>query len=77
MSNKFDDFLSLHSDNVPSDIVEASVYVNDTLEIAQRIAIDLFGKEVSETTVISIYDRIKAKQDNLNCDDQDPEWNED
>jgi hypothetical protein len=67
MPNKFDDFLNLYSDNLPSDIVDASVYVNDTLEIAQRIAIDLFGQEVSESTVIAIYDRIKAKQDTALC----------
>lgn len=77
MSNKFDNFLNLYSDKLPSDIVDASVYVNDTLEIAQRIAIDLFGTKVSESTVIAIYDRIKVKQDSLKCDGQDPEWDED
>ncbi|MDB9454355.1 hypothetical protein [Dolichospermum circinale] len=77
MSNKFDDFLNLYANKLPSDIVEACVYVNDTLEIANRIAIDLFGKEVSQNTVIAIYDRIKAKQDSLNCDKQDTEWDED
>jgi hypothetical protein len=73
MSRRFDDFLSLYGSKLPLHLVDSSVYVNDTLEIANRIAIDLFGEEVSENTVISIYDRIKGKHDELKDADEDYE----
>jgi|LakMenE01Jun11ns_1017448.scaffolds.fasta_scaffold9505482_1 hypothetical protein len=73
MSRRFDDFLSLYGSKLPLHLVDSSVYVNDTLEIANRIARDLFGGEVSENTVISIYDRIKGKHDELKDADEDYE----
>ena len=73
MSRRFDDFLSLYGSKLPLHLVDSSVYVNDTLEIANRIARDLFGGEVSENTFISIYDRIKGKHDELKDADEDYE----
>lgn len=77
MSSNFEDFLSLYASKLPSYIVESSVYVNNTLGIANKIAIDLFGEEVSENTVISIYDRIKGKYDELRDADKYSEDYED
>jgi hypothetical protein len=59
--SKFDKRLELRRKHCPPGLVDALVFVNDTLEFADSIADDLFGKEKNPQAVIEIY-RLIAEQ---------------
>jgi hypothetical protein len=58
---KFDKRLELRRKHCPPGLVDALVFVNDTLEFADSIADDLFGEEKNPQAVIEIY-RLIAEQ---------------
>ena len=59
--SKFDKRLELRRKHCPPGLVDALVFVNDTLEFADSIADDLFGEEKNPQAVIEIY-RLIAEQ---------------
>jgi hypothetical protein len=59
--SKFEKRLELRRKHCPPGLVEAMVFVNDTLEMADSIADDLFGEENTPEAVIEIY-RLIAEQ---------------
>lgn len=69
--NPFDDKLELmnrHSprtllvSNTPWSVIrDASVFVNDTLELCQASAKQVFGKDVSPEIALGIFDRVIAQ----------------
>jgi hypothetical protein len=53
--SKFDKRLELRRKHCTPGLVDALVFVNDTLEFADSIADDLFGEEKNPQAVVEIY----------------------
>ncbi|MDD5227236.1 MAG: hypothetical protein PHN45_00390 [Methylococcales bacterium] len=67
-TNKFDERIkSMNgSFSTPHKLVDAAVYVHDTLELASASAQVLFGELVTPEIVLSIFDRISSEHKYLN-----------
>jgi hypothetical protein len=62
-TNKFDEKIkSMNgSFSTPHKLVDAAVYVHDTIELAAASAQVLFGESVTPEIVLSIFDRISSE----------------
>lgn len=51
-----------NTSGVPNRLVDAAVYVNDTMEIAWMIAVEVLGEKATADSVVAIYDRIDRER---------------
>ncbi len=61
LRGQFDKKIDLYQGKIPSDVLDALVWVNDTMEFAKASAEQVFGEGVSSKTVVDVYDRVIAK----------------
>jgi hypothetical protein len=73
LTTKFDrriDILSKRMGDVPATgVVDAAVYVHDTLETAWLAAESIFGEKATPDVALAIYDRIVRKISEQKADD--------
>ena len=53
------------SANAPAHIVDAAVYVRDTVDLAWKAATSIFGKQATPDVALAIFDRINAERRDL------------
>jgi hypothetical protein len=60
---KFDRKVALWNEmtQAPKDLLDAAVYVNDTVELVKSAAEQNFGEDVDPLVVLEMYDRVHAE----------------
>ena len=64
--NEFDKKLETWKERIPEEVAEASIFVNDTLDLCLSSAKTVFGDNVAPEVALAIYDRIVARIKNNN-----------
>lgn len=62
--NPFDRFLDAHKNQIPSEIHDAAIHVNDSLEICWLSAKNVFGDKATPEIALAMYDRLEEKAKN-------------
>jgi hypothetical protein len=56
---------------------QSAIFVHDTMETAQAIALDLFGGSVPPETVLKIYDKLVEREEQSEDEEEDEDECED
>jgi hypothetical protein len=73
--NEFDLRIKILAEsNINSNLLDAIIFVNDTLEVSYKSAKCIFNTEPSPETVLEIYDRIVERFEDLELEDFDAEY---
>jgi hypothetical protein len=64
----------LSSSTINQNLLDAIIFVNDTLEVSYKSAKCIFNTEPSPETVLEIYDRIVERFEDLELEDFDAEY---
>jgi hypothetical protein len=73
--NEFDLRIKILAEShINSNLLDAIIFVNDTLEVSYKSAKCIFNNEPSPETVLEIYDRIVDKFEDLELEDFDAEY---
>jgi hypothetical protein len=57
----FDQKLEIWKGHIPEDVVDAAVFVNDTLELSWASAQSVFGEKATPEIALAIFDRLAAR----------------